>query len=203
MENYRFRLTGVYREKQAGIKDKGSIPGKGIRSPVSLSPRRGRKEIHMIHINLIGEKPLPGGGSYHVSRCINGIGVTCKMSDSCAERVISDIESLVHDYFRKTDIKTFRLEKKNNPVSFLPEIREEGGYIYLSFSDGSRVSLNRSGECYPLPATPGFPGWVKGKDSEEYKAFKFFRRIGEERAREALQRWARKGSFPGIRKKVS
>lgn len=138
---------------------------------------------------------LPGGGSYSFSDAVNGFTVVLTMNRSCTERVKRDLTEIIHRYFQSGHVKAFRVRSSSDDSIPKPTIYRGIGSTEMSFPDGSRIILLQDGSCYPFPAVCGHSGWVKGKRAEEYKAYKFFRMVGEERARAAIQRWNERG-FP-------
>lgn len=134
--------------------------------------------------------PLPGGGEYQIIRYRDAIH--CHLTASRAAEQISlyEIEEGIHKYFRETKIKSFR--KQPAPprfTGFLPVIKRESRASFLNFSDGSAILLREDEKCYPTAPYHGHPQWKRGIKSETLKAFKFYEKIGEDRAREAMKRW--------------
>jgi|GEM_PF-1659289 len=139
--------------------------------------------------------PLPGGGHYEILHARNAIFCYIGASETAQLLARHGIEEAVHRFFRETDIRTFRM--RHNPPrlpEFMPRVMRHDGNVSLGFSDGSHITLGRNG-CYPIFPVCGQPGWKSGRRREEYKAFRFFKVIGEERAREALKRWSSGGTL--------
>ena len=138
---------------------------------------------------------LPGGGKYDIIHACNGITVCFDMSPSCTRRVQARLQALVQDFFESGEIRTFRLPTREPRYpEFMPWLKTRDGVFFLTFSDGSYIVLQGE-DCYPGLVQRGIPGWRRGKRLEEYKANRFFSRLGEEKVKNALKRWAKGGAL--------
>ena len=138
---------------------------------------------------------LPGGGKYSVDHHYNGVLIYLDMSRSCTRRVQAELQELVRTFFESGKVRTFRLPPRESRLPrFMPRIEICERATHLLFPDGSYIVVNSEG-AYPWSPCGGQEGFVQGKKRNTYQADRFFSRIGEERAKAAIERWASGGAL--------